>query len=277
MEEGFEAVVREMERLLCSDSTAARMRALNELRSLKLRSNQSISEFCVVLEKLAHKANPDCTIAERSLEYAQILLDNLGHIARNCPLGRPVVRNIKERKTGSNGRKETDRISDIVREAQSMGIRSEKRSSVANLVGEKSSASVKMLHGTFPALIDTGSMVSIVPVGLLERAQKKSEIAFYISKEKGQEVLLGTNALEKLGVHIKFPKPTNESMQGLSDSGKVTIENRKCAIPVINEGSEPMMLKEGEEIGQWSTEKWKEGWENLEPVVLDELLKSRRK
>ncbi|XGW04174.1 hypothetical protein V3C99_015375, partial [Haemonchus contortus] len=76
-EQGLDAVTREMARLLSYDSTARRMRALTELRSLKLRPHQEVAEFCAVLEKLGRQANPECTIEDRSLEYAQILLDNL--------------------------------------------------------------------------------------------------------------------------------------------------------------------------------------------------------
>ncbi|EYC31069.1 hypothetical protein Y032_0004g1936 [Ancylostoma ceylanicum] len=46
---------------------------------LRLRPNQEISDFCNVIEKLGRQANPDCTIEDRSMEYAQVLLDNLGH------------------------------------------------------------------------------------------------------------------------------------------------------------------------------------------------------
>ncbi|VDO37858.1 unnamed protein product [Haemonchus placei] len=76
-EQGLDAVTREMARLLSYDSTAGQMRALTELRNLKLRPHQEVAEFCAVLEKLGRQANPECTIEDRSLEYAQILLDNL--------------------------------------------------------------------------------------------------------------------------------------------------------------------------------------------------------
>ncbi|VDL71215.1 unnamed protein product [Nippostrongylus brasiliensis] len=72
---GFEAVVREMERAQASDSTAARMRA--RVEKFKTGPNQTITEFCVVLEKLARKANPESNIADRSLEYANIVLDKV--------------------------------------------------------------------------------------------------------------------------------------------------------------------------------------------------------
>ncbi|KAL6734306.1 hypothetical protein Aduo_004862 [Ancylostoma duodenale] len=74
---GFDRVATELERLLASDSRASRIRALTELRNLRIRPNQEVSEFCVTLEKLARQANPGCSISERSMECAQILLDNL--------------------------------------------------------------------------------------------------------------------------------------------------------------------------------------------------------
>ena len=42
---GFEAVVRELGRLLASDSVAARMRALTELRKLCMRPGQDMTSF----------------------------------------------------------------------------------------------------------------------------------------------------------------------------------------------------------------------------------------
>ncbi|KAL6742731.1 hypothetical protein Aduo_015851 [Ancylostoma duodenale] len=75
--QGFRAVVDELRRLLANDSMAGRLRALTELRNLRRRPGQTVSEFCVVLEKLGRQANPHCSVGDRSLEYAQILLDNL--------------------------------------------------------------------------------------------------------------------------------------------------------------------------------------------------------
>ncbi|KAK6039184.1 hypothetical protein COOONC_23311 [Cooperia oncophora] len=66
-----------MSRLLAQDSTAGRLRAITELRSLRMRPNQEVADFCVAMERLGQQANPDSTIEDRSLEYAQILLDNL--------------------------------------------------------------------------------------------------------------------------------------------------------------------------------------------------------
>ncbi|VDL66722.1 unnamed protein product [Nippostrongylus brasiliensis] len=69
-----------------SDSTAGRLRALTELRNLKRWKGQSVAEFCVALEKLGRQASPACSIADRSLEYAQILLDNFADWPEHVPL-----------------------------------------------------------------------------------------------------------------------------------------------------------------------------------------------
>lgn len=77
-ERGFEHVVSEMSKLLAEDSTAGMLRALAELRNSTMRPNQEVAEFCKVLEKLGREANTGCSVEDRSLEYAQIFLDNLG-------------------------------------------------------------------------------------------------------------------------------------------------------------------------------------------------------
>ncbi|EYB81229.1 hypothetical protein Y032_0389g528 [Ancylostoma ceylanicum] len=74
---GFDVVVNEMSRLLSEDSVAGRIRAIAELRNMKMRPNQDVADFCVALEKLGRKANPEGSIEDRSLEFAQILLANL--------------------------------------------------------------------------------------------------------------------------------------------------------------------------------------------------------
>ncbi|KAK6010205.1 hypothetical protein OSTOST_24780, partial [Ostertagia ostertagi] len=316
------------------------MRALNELRNLKLRPNQSISsKFCVVLEKLAREANPNSSVTERSLrirpgnaynEIKQLAITieqartmygtprkstptgtewkrraqaykshresdrfgsepeepHLGHedeqkgddiLLGTVPARKTTVNVVREERTKTKRNKEKTRISDLVREARSMGMVVEKCSATSNLVGRKLTAWVSALNERVPALIDTGSMVSIVSIGLLAKAQDngfdvdslrvidrealnpvfdasgsrmqflggvvivvkidggtESEIAFYISKEKGQKILLGTNALQKLGVQIKLPIPVPVATRRTSDTGRVTIARRKYVAPLTS-------------------------------------------
>ncbi|VDO18786.1 unnamed protein product [Heligmosomoides polygyrus] len=208
------------------------------------------------------------------------------------------------------------------------------------LVGKAMLVSAKLLQKQVPAILDTGSMISIVPVGILARAQdagfdidslevlpresmgpvydasnnqmvflgavklnveleggKKVEVAFHISDEKGESILLGTNALGKLGVQVLLSPETPSGLSN-SDVQRVTVARRiyippyskalvsarcegdseelECVVwpskagmaagvcrvrdhemdmPVINNTENPMILREGEVIGQWGTDK----------------------
>ncbi|KAK6025353.1 zinc knuckle [Ostertagia ostertagi] len=264
LEEGFEAVVRELERLLSSDSRAVAYKSQRD--SERLRSNPEERH-------LVHEDGQKQDVETRKC----FICLKVGHIARNCPLGRATVNSIREKRTKTKENMEETRVSDLVRQARSMGMVVEKCSATSNLVGRKLTAWVSALNERVPALIDTGSMVSIVSIGLLAKAQDngfdvdslrvidrealnpvfdasgsrmqflggvvivvkidggtESEIAFYISKEKGQKILLGTNALQKLGVQIKLPIPVPVATRRTSDTGRVTIARRKYVAPLTS-------------------------------------------
>lgn len=72
---GFEEVVAEM----------GKLPAIVKLRDLKMRPNQDVAEFVVVLEKLGRKANSEGAVEDRSLAFAQILLANLKHWPEHVP------------------------------------------------------------------------------------------------------------------------------------------------------------------------------------------------
>uniref|UniRef100_W6NWP3 Uncharacterized protein n=1 Tax=Haemonchus contortus TaxID=6289 RepID=W6NWP3_HAECO len=59
-EQGLDAVVAEMTKLLACDSTASRLRALTELKHLRMRPNQDVAEFWRA------QANPQGALGERS-------------------------------------------------------------------------------------------------------------------------------------------------------------------------------------------------------------------
>ncbi|EYC41356.1 hypothetical protein Y032_0572g141 [Ancylostoma ceylanicum] len=377
-ERGFEAVIEEMNKLLAKDSTAARIRALAEMKKLKIRSDQSVADFCLVIEKLGSIANPQSNPEERSIEYAQILLSNLedwpeyvylmsavhkaapvtaydeikqlaisieqtrvmarteksksvpqrfrwkgvsgtkestedwrsrykqyyhgrtedhrttecekprkstenkdptarnfieedhritpnetrkcyncakfGHIGRNCPLRHGQVNQVKGRRILEEGTPENGSISKIIEKAYSRGMRaSHNELEQSEMIGKRFLTSIEILGNETEALIDTGSMVSILSIGILRSAQqrgidvdaletigsdsmkpvydasnnkmkflgavyvdvaikggRKSRVPFHISQEKGCEVLLGTNALNNLGVTINISPPQSE-------------------------------------------------------------------
>ncbi|RCN49903.1 hypothetical protein ANCCAN_03938 [Ancylostoma caninum] len=66
-----------MKQRLHIDSASSRVKAMAELRSLTMRENQSVSEFCLALEKLASRAYPDVPIEVVSLQKAEILTRQL--------------------------------------------------------------------------------------------------------------------------------------------------------------------------------------------------------
>ncbi|KAK6010697.1 hypothetical protein OSTOST_24249, partial [Ostertagia ostertagi] len=329
-----------------------------------------VADFCITLEKLGRQANPDCTLEDRSLEYAQILLDNLsmwpehfqlvgalhrayeevkqlalsieqskvmfgasrwsstghwreraaqyshygdmsstngsmphrkrvenvgevtdteksgrrnyssnwykligqdhrnrygtrrllritfhkkclkyGHIARDCP-----QQSIKVNQVRKQGSAEKNTLSEIIRQARSLGMRVKRElGNKDELVGGRFVMELSLLGGRYPALIDTGSMISAVPVEILAKAQDrgvnvdalrfvaKSQLppvfdastnrmeflgAVYIggqsSKEgieacpsKNDEIILGTNALSKLGVKVSIVGKKKKMAEGI--------------------------------------------------------------
>ncbi|XGW15120.1 hypothetical protein V3C99_000979, partial [Haemonchus contortus] len=483
-QQGFEAVIEELNKILAHDSTAARIRALTDLRNLRIRPCQSIVDFCVVLENLGKKANPESTIEDKSMEYAQIVLENLkdwpeqvqilnalhsveprhayekikelaisieqakmfnskhgkpfttrprqnwrvrasdyerkdrhdeeirnkyqngrkessgnvnipstraripratdssmtkerydphknnnhsrkcyncneyGHIAWQCPLKEARVSQVShdsEERTWGNQRKP---LTTMIKEIQSMGIRTERKiAPKTDIIGEKLTRTAELLNCQVQALIDSGSMISIIPLQILATAHQKgfdietlkreddnrietvydasnhpmtflgivwihvklqdgisSDVAFHISKEKSNEILLGTNALKKLGVQIVM-EPTSreqqksetndippssvlaadritvpalcvrlvtavcdiakESTKGIIwaakqgiNSGVYKVRNKKITLPIQNREHEPMVIKKGEKLGEWGTEKWLTKWEDC--TMLDQ-------
>ncbi|KAL6723285.1 hypothetical protein ANCDUO_10410 [Ancylostoma duodenale] len=146
-------------------------------------------------------------------------------------------------------------ISQIMEKARSMGLRTtpavvEKKP----LIGRKVSVWAKLLDARVPALLDAGSMISMVPVGVLIRAKcrgfdvdclevipekemesvydasnhkmeflgvvkitaelenlSEKELASHIRDSSDDEILLGTNSLEELGVQLTVSRTEEDS------------------------------------------------------------------
>ncbi|EYC35032.1 hypothetical protein Y032_1180g3735 [Ancylostoma ceylanicum] len=73
----FEEVVEAMTASLQEDGNAARIKAMTQLRNLSMRADQTVGEFCVVLEKLANRAYQNIPAEVVSLQKAEILFRQL--------------------------------------------------------------------------------------------------------------------------------------------------------------------------------------------------------
>ncbi|KIH50531.1 zinc knuckle, partial [Ancylostoma duodenale] len=72
-ESSVDEVVQAMKQRLRIDSASSRVKAMAELRSLAMHENQSVSEFCLTIEKLVSRAYPDVPREVVSLQMAEIL------------------------------------------------------------------------------------------------------------------------------------------------------------------------------------------------------------
>ncbi|KAK6044205.1 zinc knuckle [Cooperia oncophora] len=169
-----------------------------------------------------------------------------GHIARECPSRMGNV-NHRDRKKFPSENGET-KVSSIIKQNHSMGVKIQKRrSEKSDLIGKRIMVPVRLLEERHMALVDTGSMISVIPLKALERAQnrgfdvdllqvvpksklkpvfdasnnrmnlvaavyiqvetengQRETIAFHISPDKEAETIIGTNALNKLGIDVRM-------------------------------------------------------------------------
>uniref|UniRef100_A0A7I4YW91 Gag-pol polyprotein n=1 Tax=Haemonchus contortus TaxID=6289 RepID=A0A7I4YW91_HAECO len=229
----------------------------------------------------------------------------------------------------------------------------------AQAIGKLMRRNIRLLGLTAPALIDSGSMVSIIPINLLEKAQEKgyevdtlptitesevgpvydasgnemervgavtaeaeleggrrTKLVLHIMPLPQDEVLSGMNALAKPGVQISITNGEEDELRWKSDSnltankeakvirrtyvpsrataivevdcegveanerllwtrrkdvasGIFKICNQRATIPVHNCNEASIVLKEGETVGESSTEKWNGKWEDTNHLMLD--------
>ncbi|KHJ90968.1 hypothetical protein OESDEN_09172 [Oesophagostomum dentatum] len=206
-----------------------RIRAIAELRDLKIRPNQDVAEFCVA-QKKAEKAydevkqlalsiepakklygSTETPKVERRMEWKQRMSyckrgniaieprevsDNrngmqvrgfdrreqsetrkcfncskYGHIAKDCPQKKIHVKELKEE---PREQEMPRNIMNALDKACSLGVRTVcMKKGNQSLVGNKISSEVAMLNMKISAVLDTGSMISIIPVGLIAEAKKR--------------------------------------------------------------------------------------------------------
>ncbi|VDL84828.1 unnamed protein product [Nippostrongylus brasiliensis] len=206
-DQGFNVVVAELKRLLANDSTRGRLRAFTELRNLRRREGQSIAEFCVVLEKLGRQANPACTLSDRSMEYAQILLDT-GSMISIIPVG-------------------------LLAAAQGKGYD----------VDALEVAPRKEMIPVFDASGKRMDFLGAVKIKVELEGGKGSEVAFHIPDMNDKEILRCTNALEGLGVRVTMSQEVTRK-EPTEEKGRVVVAKR---LHIPSHGSAVVSLRcEGE-------------------------------
>ncbi|KAK6041262.1 hypothetical protein COOONC_21232, partial [Cooperia oncophora] len=210
------------------------------------------------------------------------------------------------------------------------------------LIGEICSAWVSMLSARVRAVLDTGSMISIVPIAVLAQAQRsgfdvdslemisnsdmvpnrmefmgavkitveieggrKAKVSFHIMDVNRRDIT-GYKLLGPVGVNVHISPELDPDKTGCPQerrayitphsaaivsarceghgyegdrliwphmtgmvAGVYTIKGRSVDVSVVNDSDEPMICREGDVIGQWGTEKWREGWEDVNPLMLD--------
>ncbi|KAK5983884.1 hypothetical protein GCK32_000841 [Trichostrongylus colubriformis] len=145
------------------------------------------------------------------------------------------------------------------------------------------------LKPVFDALNNRMDFVAAVYIEVKVEGGMAERVAFHISPRKETEVILGTNTLNKLGISVLIETKGSSAIEngcegeteGVTEkiiwpcqlgmtAGVYAIRDRRTAIPVYNKSDEPLLLKKGEGVGYWDTDKWKERWENLDQLVLDQ-------
>ncbi|VDO54210.1 unnamed protein product, partial [Heligmosomoides polygyrus] len=53
------------------------------------------------------------------------------------------------------------------------------------------------------------------------------------------------------------------------EPGVYAIKGQRTEVPVFNDSDEPVLLKEGENVGYWGTDKWHDRWEDINPFLME--------
>ncbi|CAJ0593227.1 unnamed protein product [Cylicocyclus nassatus] len=98
-----------------------------------------------------------------------------GHIAKDCPYRRTQVKQVGQVNKTPEQMRDKMSLSEIIDNARSLGLKTREENAREPLVGKKFSACITMLGMRLPAILDTGSMIGIIPeylVGVLVKAKK---------------------------------------------------------------------------------------------------------
>ncbi|XGW16277.1 hypothetical protein V3C99_001608, partial [Haemonchus contortus] len=194
-----------------------------------------------------------------------------GHATADCRL-REKPTNTGHRDNGNGGGFNRARnsaavgsslVTELDRWCKSVQERGQRLEPQPQAVGKPSTCEVKIFGIKAKALVDTGSVISIVPVGLLKRARERgadldakacivgdgrqrklfdasgnsmsflSEIKMHVQQSKDDTLLIGTNALHQLGISIQLSPRAHPGMEVASESHSNTAyaDSRVIVLP----------------------------------------------
>ncbi|KAK6060797.1 hypothetical protein COOONC_01539 [Cooperia oncophora] len=158
-----------------------------------------------------------------------------GHIARNCTLKEPRVSLVSSNTSES---------------VRSMGLAIERKDSVE----------VDIFAMTAQAPLDSGSMISIIPIQLL--AYYRGFDIVLRTQSNGNSIQSPKQQMTSLGIVrirvkllVSVADRVNEGVMWASKEGAnrgiYRVRNKE-----ITNGDHPMVIRKGEKLGEWGTEKW---------------------
>ncbi|KIH55907.1 hypothetical protein ANCDUO_13923 [Ancylostoma duodenale] len=247
------------------------------------------------------------------------MCSDVGHIGRRCPQQQRANIPRNPRQVEAPHRMD-HRVAQMIARGHSLRITvREPRSSFEGLMGNQLWVTLRVLEENLPAMIDSGSMISILAVGVLARAKKsdfdvdtleaievegtlpiydasnnrmkflggvgmdvqlvgglRSMVSFFVADQPGNENVRSLRRVYMSPytcclIHAQCEKDEGEVVMWSSKRGVLTgvlkIADKGLTLPIVNDGEDPLIIENGEELGKWSTDKWSEGWENMDLAV----------
>ncbi|KHJ87392.1 hypothetical protein OESDEN_12836 [Oesophagostomum dentatum] len=235
------------------------------------------------------EANPGSSISERSMECAQILLENLSSWPEHMQLvsalhrvgpneaydeTKQLAASIEQSKAmygwskspskvqwktrantyNSGGQpRNCNYISETVENAQNLGLSVKQMTSKQkDLIGTRIVHQAKLLGGTTSALLDTGAMISSPGKEIEQRTQNgeiKAARRVYIPPHQFTLVPVRYDCIDNDVEVVLWP-----TKQGVT-AGVLKVTHQETLLPVINVQNEPLLPKEGESVGRVGSER----------------------
>ncbi|KAK5976066.1 hypothetical protein GCK32_013968 [Trichostrongylus colubriformis] len=176
--------------------------ALREMRMIRKKENQTVVQFCLELELLSSKAYPSCDAAALALIRAEVLHQQLRDWPETYHLSKILanedmrsvyermkdaalrIEHLRRQRAGFNGR----RFSSATLRGWACKVATAD-TQVSSLIGPKHMVRLQCLGLELPAMIDTGSQLTIMPLSFLLKAREAGGDMDTLCKEVKAEQL----------------------------------------------------------------------------------------